>query len=485
MARVGNSAETPVIPGFFPDPTVCRVGDDYYLATSSFEYFPGAPIFHSTDLVQWTQIGNILATPEHMVAGEARPSGGIWAGTLRHHEGLFYFITTNTYDLEAGQMILTATDPAGPWSAPIHVPGACGIDPDIAWDDDGTCLITWHKFDWTHGGQAVLQARVDTSTGDLLGPPYEVWQGSGLPAAEGPHLYRIGEWWYLTLAEGGTEKGHCVTVARSRQAQGPYEGCPSNPILTSRSTFTPVQCTGHADLVTTPDGGWAAVYLGNRPRGGTPGYHVLGRETLLAGVDWVDGWPQFVRDRYDIPAIDTSITEHFDGEPLGPEWVTPVDQRDCLDNSGQSGIVVQAGAALCTRVRDLEWVAEADVAGSGGLSVRIDARHSYGLQLAEGFVVATSCVGGLTVEVGRVEAPAGEVTLRVASQPPKGLTVPRGDAGPDEIVLSVVGEQVQELSVLDGRYISTEVASGFTGRVLALGCDDVPTTVTGFRYSGR
>src|SRR5690606_29267786 len=190
---------------------------------------------------------------------------------------------------------------AGPWSEPVFVREAIGIDPDLAWDDDGTCYLTWHDLDFVRGGKGIIQAPVDPMTGELLAPAYPVWQGSGMIAAEGPHLHRVGDWWYLMLAEGGTERGHSVTIARAPHPSGPYEACPHNPILTRRSTGHPVQNTGHADLVERSDGSWAAVYLGVRVQGSTPGFHVLGRETFLAGVEWIDGWPQFDVGHFDVP----------------------------------------------------------------------------------------------------------------------------------------------------------------------------------------
>ena len=209
-------------------------------------------------------------------------------------------------------MIVHADDPAGPWSEPVFVPEAIGIDPDLCWDDDGACYLTWHVLDFTVGGQGIRQAPIDLETGRLLEPHYPVWQGSGMPMAEGPHLYRIGDYWYIMLAEGGTERGHCVTVAEGTSPRGPFESCPWNPVFTHRSSSHPVQNVGHADLVADADGDGRRSTSVRARAGSTPGFHVLGRETFLAGVDWVDGWPVFDEDRFDIPAPDTA----FDGRLL-------------------------------------------------------------------------------------------------------------------------------------------------------------------------
>ncbi|MEV7631839.1 family 43 glycosylhydrolase [Microbacterium sp. NPDC089318] len=483
MTVTQNASVTPIIPGFHPDPTICRVGDDYYLATSSFEYFPGVPLFHSTDLVTWTQIGNVMTTREQFVEGESRPSSGLWAGTLRYREGLFYYITTNMSDAEAGQILVTATDPAGPWSRPVHIVDAIGIDPDICWDDDGTCLVTWHRFNWSVGGIDVHQVAIDPTTGSTLGDSYPVWQGSGMPAAEGPHLYKIGAWWYLLFAEGGTEKGHSVTVARAPRPEGPYEGHAANPILTRRSTFAPVIHTGHADLVETPDGQWAAVYLGVRPRGGTPGFHVLGREAFLSGIDWEDEWPVFVTDRYDVPAAATAFDDDFSSEALHPRWVVPGGSLHDIVAQPNAGALVAPGQRLCVRVTDLSWEAEAVLGEAGGVEVRIDPRHAYRVEIVEDEAVAVRTIGGLSETVGRAPVLSLPARIRLRAEEPTEPAVPRGDAGPDVIVLSIAGSTGwTELARLDGRYISTEVATGFTGRMIAIGDDDNATMIHRFSY---
>lgn len=252
----------PVIPGFHPDPSVCRVGDDYYLACSSFEYVPGVPLFHSRDLVHWRQIGNVLDRPAQLrLPWDTPSSAGIYAPTLRHHDGRFWLIVTNVSS-GGGNLLVSATDPAGPWSDPVPLPGVPGIDPDLAWDEDGACWVTV---------AGISQVRIDPYTGETIGEPRPLWSGTpGAKAPEAPHLHHVGDHWYLLIAEGGTERGHAVSVARGPAPTGPFEPCPANPVLTHRSTDDPVQNTGHADLVQAPDGTWWMVFLGVRPRGGTP-----------------------------------------------------------------------------------------------------------------------------------------------------------------------------------------------------------------------
>ena len=487
----GTAADKPIVPGFYPDPTICRAGTDYYLAHSSFEYFPGAPVFRSRDLLTWSQIGNILDRRTQFRLGDARPSAGIYGSTLRHHAGRFWFVTTNVSDFESGQVIVHAEDPAGPWSEPMFVPDAVGIDPDLCWDDNGQCYLTCNALSFSSGKQEIRQARVELKTGALC-EPYPVWQGSGLAAAEGPDLYHLRDYWYLLLAEGGTERGHCVTAARSRAPWGPFEPCPANPVFTHRSTVHPVQNVGHADLVQTIGGKWAAVYLGVRPRGSTPGFHVLGRETFLADLDWVDGWPAFDEARFDAPSAATGFAEDFSAATLDPRWVVPGGEPENVavrhPGGGLALRCLPGGSPglLCARVRELAWTARATFTGSGRFLLRLDDRHWYGLTFQEGQVRAIARIGDVQHELGSVAVASSTMVLRIESVQPSSAPAPLGHAGPDVVVLSFDdGDGFRELGRLDGRYLSTEVGSGFTGRMLALGSTAGQARVMSVEYDAR
>ncbi|AEM84152.1 glycoside hydrolase family 43 protein [Streptomyces violaceusniger] len=477
----------PIVPGFYPDPSVCRAGDDYYLVTSSFEYFPGVPVFHSRDLVQWEQVGNVLDRPSQLNVrpGREGASAGIYAPTVRYHDGEFWLATTNREDVMKGHIIVRASDPAGEWSEPVYTTGAIGIDPDLAWDEDGTCYLTWSL----PGG--IAQATVDPSSGKVLSEPRIIFEGTGLAHTEGPHLIRRGSFWYLLVAEGGTGPGHGICVARSDSPSGPWEQHTANPILSHRSTTHPVQNTGHGDLVELPDGSWAMVHLGVRPRGSFPECHVNGRETFLTGVDWVDGWPVIVEDRFDVPQAPTAFADDFSTAELHPRWIAPgTDPRSFAVPHPGEGLRLSAGRApaareaerlLAVRARDASWTATATLPqGHVALVVRIDDAHWAAVERRDGILTARAVIGPLdqilaTADGGTAEHP---LALRAVAHNEQYSFA----KGPDEIELGhLVDGEFRTLATIDGRYLSTEVAGGFTGRVIgveALGTDALLTHFT-------
>ncbi|MBF4460113.1 glycoside hydrolase family 43 protein [Pseudoclavibacter sp. VKM Ac-2867] len=480
----------PILAGFYPDPTVCRVGDRYYLANSSFEYFPGVPIFESADLRTWTQVGNALTTSEQL---DVRPgidgaSGGIYAPTLRFHDGRFWLITTSIHSVAEGHLLSTAVDPAGPWSTPVRIPGAIGIDPDIAWDYDDVCHLTWS--DVIRGG--ISQMPIDPHTGESLGEVVALWNGTGGSNIEGPHIIRRGSWWYLLAAEGGTGPGHMVTVARAASIDGPYAANPANPILTHRSTSDPVQSTGHADLVELVDGSWAMVHLGTRPLGSFPRWHVLGRETFLVGIDWADGWPVVDEARFEAPAGQLEFTDEFRGEGLDPRWVAPGIDPTSFAQPSANGLRLAKTAVdgnavpalLACRVQDHEW--EVDVAADGdlALSVRIDELHRVAVRRLDGRLEVHMVVGPVEQVLHSTPLPAGDLALSIRVAPQHRVSASR--IGPDTISLGWSSTGLyQELAAVDGRYLSTEVAGGFTGRVVGVEALGDGVIVRRFSYSPR
>jgi len=314
----------PIIPGFYPDPSVCRVEGDFYLVNSSFEFFPGVPLYHSADLVNWEQTGHVLTRESQLPLSGCGTSGGVFAPTIREHNGRFYMITTNVGqkkgDLPPLQNFIVHTDDIhGEWSEPILL-DQLGIDPSLFWDDDGKCYYVGTHFG--ERGQCIGQYELNPDTGERLSETKPIWYGTGGKCPEGPHMYKRDGMYYLMIAEGGTEYGHMETIARSGNVWGPFESCPHNPILTHRNLapdfnavtgpdFVEFQGTGHADLVDDGTGRWWLVFHAVRPTQSQ--LHHIGRETMLAPVEWIDGWPvvnggrpvEAVMDTEDTPGVRT------------------------------------------------------------------------------------------------------------------------------------------------------------------------------------
>jgi Beta-xylosidase len=315
MHRYAN----PVIPGFHPDPSICRDGEDYYLVTSSFEFFPGVPIYHSRNLANWELVGYCLSRKEQLPLEGCRPSGGVYAPTIRKHDGRFYMTTTNVSG--GGNLIVNAEEIEGPWSDPVYVDQG-GIDPSLLFADGKVYFCSTA----TEGGSsAILLCEIDPSTGRKETPSRVISRGCGGKFPEAPHLYQKDGWYYLLLAEGGTEYGHMVTIQRSRDLYGPYEACPRNPILTHRNrSGHPIQALGHADIVEDSNGNWWMLCLGIRPLGWAM-LHNLGRETFLLPLRWEEGWP--------IAGANGTLEAEMEG-PL-PAPPAPADFSFTADFSGQ------------------------------------------------------------------------------------------------------------------------------------------------------
>ena len=340
MAAVNN----PILPGFHPDPTICRAGSRYYLATSTFAYFPGVPVYESTDLVRWRQIGNVLTRDSQLPLANCGHSKGIFAPTLRFHNGTFYMVTTNISG--GGNFIVTAQDPGGPWSEPYWLgDDASGIDPSLFFDGDGSCWYVGQrgKAGGKYNGDCeIYLSRLDLETMRLTGPVTILADGFQKNAVwpEGPHIYKKDGYYYLLHAESGTSFHHSVMIARSKDIKGPYEYCKSNPILTHRHLGAdfPVTCAGHADLVEDGAGNWYMVVLACRPE---ERYTLLGRETFLAKVAWEDGWPVVnpgvgrLEETVRLPGAESpsegDAGRHhytFDRDALPPEFLTLRNHRE-------------------------------------------------------------------------------------------------------------------------------------------------------------
>ncbi len=493
----------PAVSGFYPDPSVCRVGDDYYLACSSFEYFPGVPLFHSTDAEHWAPIGHVVTRKGQLSIETVPTGGGAWAPTIRFHDGQFWLLVADA--LGRGPLLFTATDPAGEWSDGLRLEGANGIDHDIAWDADGVCYVTYSGLllegDDMGRHLGIQQVRLDTATGKALEEPRSMWSGTGLKFPEAPHLYEVDGRWYLMIAEGGTERGHGISISRGPSPMGPFESAPANPIYSHRSTSHTVQNAGHADLFRT-DTGWQLVLLGTRPGGMSQMFAPLGRETFQTRVTWADGWPvvePFVVTP-DRPGIE--VTTEFDG-PLGGEWLTIRDavREWATVTDGHLSIVADpAGPAIVMDSAHPRFVgrrqehlgarfaARIEVGdGVGGLAIRYDERHHYDVEVGGGAVTARVRLDQLE-HVWSATAPSGPIVVWIEAVP---MTPTPGSefldlSTCDNVRLGFTADGVDtELAVMDGRYLTSDVTSSFTGRICGVYATRGTVEVDRFEYAGR
>jgi alpha-N-arabinofuranosidase len=319
----------PIIPGFAPDPSIVRVGDDFWLINSSFEYFPGIPIYHSTDLVRWELVNYALTRPSQADLATLKSSDGIHASTIRYHDGTFYIITTNNIDGNMVNFVVTAEDPRGQWSEARVLDGAPGIDPSLFFDDDGRAWYVGNHIppDPEFPGQAEIWLQeVDIDAMRLIGERHFLWRGCcGGVWAEGPHIYKRDGWYYLMISEGGTSFDHAMAIAISKNITGPYLSNARNPVLTHRhlSYDYPISGVGHADLVELEDGRWYAVALGWRLAKGK--YGILGRETFLVPVTWEQEPYAWKDEKLTWPVFspDTGRIEHEYPAPFGNTLTQP------------------------------------------------------------------------------------------------------------------------------------------------------------------
>ncbi|MCX7798416.1 MAG: glycoside hydrolase family 43 protein [Melioribacter sp.] len=350
----------PILAGFYPDPSICRVGDDYYLVNSTFAYFPGIPVFKSKDLVNWKLIGHVLDRPEQANLNGLGVSRGVFAPSIRYHKGIFY--VTSTLVDAGGNFVVTAKNPEGPWSNPVWIPEINGIDPSLFFDDDGKTYIVYNSVAPDNkplydGHRTIRMYEFDIEKLKVIGEE-KILVNGGTDISkktiwiEGPHIFKKDGYYYLIAAEGGTAENHSEVVFRSIKVDGPYLPYDKNPILTQRHLNPerefPITCTGHADFVETPNGDWWAVFLGCRPyKPYKENYYNTGRETFLAPVKWIDGWPiinpefEEVQYSYSYPVKPNKkfavrkysgnfkFIDEFNSTNLGKDWIflrTPLEK---------------------------------------------------------------------------------------------------------------------------------------------------------------
>lgn len=489
----------PILPGFYPDPSICKVGDDYYLATSTFAYFPGVPIFHSRDLIHWEQIGNALTRDSQLPLQGAGVSEGIFAPTLRYHDGTFYMITTNVSS-RLGNFIVTAKDPAGPWSEPYPL-GAEGIDPSLFFDDDGTCYYCGTKPRREgaryFGDNEIYIQKLDLDTMQLVGESYPAWHGAlrHVEWPEGPHIYKKDGWYYLMISEAGTAHNHAVSIARSKSLSEPFEGNPGNPILTHRHLGYnyPIVNVGHPDIVETDNGEWWMVLLASRPYGGYR--RNLGRETFLVPFTWENGWPVInpgkgiIEDTVKAPDLPLALTseipakEDFNGNELPLHLMylrNPVAENYSLSRRKGFLSLRCAGDLLsskgnpsyvCTRQQHFSFRFEtalsfAPTGTNEQAGIAIFQCEGYHYQCLAGTDGAASVITVLKTENGATETisktsldgTCSSLNLRLEADG-QDLTF---SCSTDGLTYTTVADK------LDGRILCTDVAGGFVGNTIGI-----------------
>jgi len=500
----------PILAGFHPDPSVCRVGDDYYLINSTFAYFPGIPIFHSRDLVNWTPIGHVIDRPEQLKYDGLGVSQGIFAPAISHHNGRFYVVCTHVG--AGGNFFVTATHPEGPWSNPtwLDVPG---IDPSFFFDDDGRAWLVHNGLPegkpLYDGHRAIWLREFDLKTQTLVGPPKMIVDGGVDPAKkpiwiEGPHLYKRGAWYYLCCAEGGTGDNHSEVVFRSKSVTGPFLPWEKNPILTQRDLprdrSYPVTSTGHADLFRGPNDTWWAVFLGCRPY--QDGLYATGRETFLLPVTWTeDNWPVILPPGQSVPLVaprpqltaasdrtgetTTPLTgnftwrDRFTSPTLSPLWVQlrqPHDSWWTLQNPAgplnltpRPDLLSGTGnpAFLGRRVQHARFAASTALTVplalnvSAGLAVFQNETHHY-------YLGVRRTKDGLTVFVERWNGKAPEIVVSraISDTPQLELKITGRDASCAFAYASEAGEWKTLLPEADATLLTTQAAGGFVGAMI-------------------
>ncbi|WP_170912861.1 glycoside hydrolase family 43 protein [Xanthomonas axonopodis] len=496
----------PVLAGFYPDPSITRVGERYYLVNSTFTYFPAIPVLESTDLVHWTQIGNVVDRREQLDYDGLRMSRGMYAASIRHHDGRFYVVGTSVDS--GGNFIASTSNPAGPWSPLTWLPSIDGIDPSLFFDTDGSAYLLNNGppegpplYD---GHRAIWMQRFDIAKNAPVGPRKVLLNG-GVDLAskpiwiEGPHLYQRDGWYYLSCAEGGTGPQHSQVVLRSRTVWGPYAPAPNNPILTQRDLPAerahPISNAGHVDLVDTPDGQWWAVFLASRPY--RSDRYNTGRETFLLPVQWRDGWPSILPAGQPIPYIAKAPAgmkapatqaplsgnfvwhDDFDHTTLQREWLTVrVPKHDVADLRTRAGwLTLHADAHgldgtgtpafLARRQQHMRFTASTalEVPTQAGISAGLAAFQNSTAWYALGIrrdgdavqVFLDKRDGAATTTLAQARIPAtAQLRLQIS-----------GDGGAYSFAFDADGRGWQSLHRNDDAgFLSTAQAGGFVGSMI-------------------
>jgi len=478
--------KNPIVTGMNPDPSICRVGDDYYLVNSTFEYFPGLPISHSKDLVHWKTIGYALSRPgSNPLIGAASGTGGQYAPTIRHHDGTFYVICTNYGGQGShGEFYVTATNPAGPWSDP-HWLKEWYVDPSLMFENDSVYYLS------PDNKGSFLTGTMDLKTDKFHKPLKKIAAGLGGSSPEGPHMYKINDFYYLMSAEGGTGYQHREVIQRSKSPYGPFEASPVNPVVSNMNAPNhPFQAIGHADLLQLPDKSWWLVCLGIRPRNGN--YHHLGRETFLAPVTWnKDGWPKVGAngiveerlfapnlpqhiwekepDRDDFNSSDLKLAWNFVRNPHAEDWSLTEKPGSLRLNGSKISFKEKDSPAFVGRRQSaynttssakISFVPTA-INEEAGLVVRVDDANHYDflITMRDGkrVVLLRKYLKNKEVSLNYKEIPKGDLILRISSTDLE-----------YQFWVQKKGKKDLMVDTATTKDLSNEVIGGFTGTFIGM-----------------
>lgn len=476
--------ENPVIRGFYPDPSVCEANGKYYLACSSFQYFPGVPLFESSDFINWKPIGHAITRKTQIDLCRVPSSGGVFAPVLRYHKGRFYMAAN--HNTLGRNFYLYTDDIYDEWSEPVFVDQE-GIDPSLLFDE-GRVYFTSNGKD-ENGNPCILQCEIDIETGEKLTKSVVIWHGSGGRYVEAPHLYHIGGWYYLMAAEGGTEYGHMVTYARAKSPCGPFEGWQKNPVLTNRNLGgdqSLIQGIGHGDMIKGPDGRYYIVCLGFRQIDQWLPFHHLGREVFLTRVDWLeDGWfcageDGTVHAREKLPLNGEQKTDfQYDFMPEdcvkdNPRWLYLRDKReenyrfhkDGVDLRGTPVRLCDVDSPTFIAVRQSEFFTRLSVEVKGecreaGVTVYMDEEHHYDLFCTWN---GREKRAALRLHIGDAQQIVNEISLEQEEK--TGLKIVSDNEAYRFLV--VTGGKTHYLGKAAAKHLSSEAAGGFTGVVAGL-----------------
>ena len=465
----------PIIKGFYPDPSVCEADGKYYLVCSTFQYMPGVPVFESSDLVNWTQIGNALTRSSQVELRSVPSSGGVFAPTIRYNNGRFYMVTTN--DTLHKNFYVYTDDIRGEWSEPVYVDQG-GIDPSIMFDGDKVYFISNGQDDY--GNWGITQCEIDIKTGKKLTHSKTIWHGSGGRYLESPHMYKIGDYYYLTAAEGGTEYGHMITYARSDSPWGEFEGYKNNPVLTNRNKGGfEIQGVGHGDLIRSANGEWFFIHLAFRQIGRFEMYHHLGREVYMTPVKFSeDGW--FTCGNDGTTDHEHEIIGEFSQQSLPDRTFKNINRKlellylreytpDNYDLSDEryvlkgTDITIDQAASptfVGIRQQDFNGYVSSKVSSNGfgetGITVYSDEDHHYDLFIRK---TTSGSEAVLTLNIGNIKHEQAVLPLEANNAELKIVF----DAHAYKFYANGTS-----LGWASTRYLSSEVAGGFTGVLLAM-----------------